>query len=406
MVAVKVGGKDSRSSASLEVRCRESPAPRRPRPHRAAPGGGPGRGAGAGSRHTHAERARAQLPGDYKGKAVCVPASSVCSFSSTCIVPSGRWSDLSRQNGEADREQGMRQARARRAAPVAGEGAGREVGRPPLRIPEEGDAAARPGAAGSPGLGALWAPEHALGDGSPLEGRVGVPSELGEMHARVECTGGPSLRFLHHPCLGTLAWGQGVYSWPPMYPESRPGRGMEGSLENTAVAGRHTLPGEWRDPHALVGWASIGADPGRRPPAASTSAVPHTRRGLYPRKEGGSGPETPLPFLGGLIRAPKPQGLRCPHGSEVRAAPSGLLLLRRGACFRQRWLWHDSVPRAGPRDLRCPARLCDSPTVGGSRWSQECPWYPDGGAILLGCPRQKSYCETDTLPPGKLESLT
>lgn len=37
-------------------------------------------------------------------------------------------------------------------------------------------------------------------------------SELGEMHARVERTGGPSLRFLHHPCLGTLAWEQGAYS--------------------------------------------------------------------------------------------------------------------------------------------------------------------------------------------------
>lgn len=145
-------------------RARGSPAPRpRPRPHEAAPGGGPGRGAWAGSggpsgRAPATRTPRAPAPSSpvtIKGRRSACRLCSVCSFSSTCIASYGRRSDLSRQNGEADREQGRRKARARRVASVAaGEGDGLEVGRPPLRIPEEGDAAARPGAARSPGLGA------------------------------------------------------------------------------------------------------------------------------------------------------------------------------------------------------------------------------------------------------------
>lgn len=52
----------------------------------------------------------------------------------------------------------------------------------------------------------------------------------------------------------------------------------------------------------------------------------------------------------------RPSGacLRWLQGSEVQAAPAGLLLLRRRACFRQRWLWNDSVPKAEPSGLGCP----------------------------------------------------
>lgn len=140
---------------------------------------------------------------------------------------------------------------------------------------------------------------------------------------------------------------------PLMDPDTRPGQEMGGPLEKSGVAGRHTLPGEWRDPRALVGWASIGADLGRRPPAASASAVP--RRDAHCTLAEGAAPgrRTRFPSLG-VPDHPEPRRPRCPQGSEARAAPSGLLLPRRGACFRQRWLWNDSVPKAGPRDLRCP----------------------------------------------------
>lgn len=95
------------------------------------------REARAGAPPQHARRARppAPPPVAIKGRRAERSASSVGCFGSAFIGSYGCLSDPSRQNGEADREQGTRfpgKARARRAASVAGEGeGGRWAGAPP-----------------------------------------------------------------------------------------------------------------------------------------------------------------------------------------------------------------------------------------------------------------------------------
>lgn len=122
-----------------------------------------------------------------------------------------------------------------------------------------------------------------------------------------------------------------------------------------------------------------------------------------------------LPFLLSTRPAPRPEGPRWRQGSEVRAAPSGLLLPRRGACFRQRWLWDDSVPKAGPGASVSVLSVIHPRCV--SPGSQECPWEQPRPTHLpshiltvvlsfLECPRQKVFHSrvTASLPPSCTES--
>lgn len=87
------------------------------------------------------------------------------------------------------------------------------------------------------------------------------------------------------------------------------------------------------------------------------------------------------------------RGPRWPRGSAVRAAPSGLLLLRRWACFRQRWLWNDSVPKAGPKGRRpCPA-VIHPRSVGSQK-----PGVPLGAAAP--CARWSAFEHPGSVPLG------
>lgn len=218
----------------------------------------------------------------------------------------------------------------RPSASLGGRGRGRSAW--DCEKPGPGDARACPGGREERGEG-------------PLEGGVGVAGAPGEC-ARAWSVGAAPHCASCTPPSGKTRLGegmQGVFPWPPSVSRYEPRQGAGGQLgESTGLlASTPALPspglGERCDPLLLDGVGSLGG--GSRleiPGCVHHCRAPEVARVVSSQRGWFRAADHPRP-LACTRRAPLPEGPRWPRGSEVRAAPSGLLplLLRRGTCFRQ-----------------------------------------------------------------------